>query len=198
MGLNTDKFKSDIQKLKDCINKRDNAEALHLHRTLVGTYNHIFPKLDDSLYNIENVNSVYRFDDEPVPYREPYNYDHIYINLEILINQIELYLASMRLKASVNSAGKGSQQQTTNVNVVNEIALYVTFQEVKNKVSNMEALSGSEISEIHNKIDEISRIIDNTSLKKRDKWERLNGTIKWIADKGVDVAIALLPLLLKL
>ena len=47
------------------------------------------------------------------------------------------------------------------------------------------------------KISELERII-NSSDRKTKKWENAKGIIKWIADKGVDVGIALLPLLLQL
>lgn len=61
----------------------------------------------------------------------------------------------------------------------------------------MSALPDSEIEEILNKMNELEKIIKSSDRKSK-KWENAKGVIKWIADKGVDVGIALLPLLLQI
>ena len=61
----------------------------------------------------------------------------------------------------------------------------------------MSALPDTEIEEILNKIDELEKIV-KSSERKSKKWENAKSIIKWIADKGVDVGIALLPLLLQI
>ncbi|WP_298842555.1 hypothetical protein [Clostridium sp.] len=61
----------------------------------------------------------------------------------------------------------------------------------------MSSLSELEIEEILHKINDIEQIIQSTERKSK-KWENAKEIIKWIADKGVDVGIALLPLLLKI
>jgi predicted nucleotidyltransferase len=61
----------------------------------------------------------------------------------------------------------------------------------------MSALPETEIDEILRKIDEIEDIV-HSSDRRAKKWENAKNIIKWIADKGVDVGIALLPLLLQI
>ena len=61
----------------------------------------------------------------------------------------------------------------------------------------MGSLTDSEIDEILSKIDELENIV-NSSDRKTKKWDKAKGIIKWVADKGVDVGISLLPLILKI
>ena len=61
----------------------------------------------------------------------------------------------------------------------------------------MSALPDVEIREILSRIDELEAIV-KSSERRSKKWENAKEIIKWIADKGVDVGIALLPLLLQI
>ena len=60
----------------------------------------------------------------------------------------------------------------------------------------MTALTDSEVEEILEKVNELEKIVESKDRKTK-KWENAKGIIKWIADKGVDVGITLLLLLLK-
>ena len=53
-----------------------------------------------------------------------------------------------------------------------------------------------EIEEIQKRINELEEIVSSKDSKSK-KWSKVKEIIKWIADKGVDVGIALLPLVLK-
>ena len=46
-------------------------------------------------------------------------------------------------------------------------------------------------------MDELEKIVKSPESRSK-KWENAKGIVKWIADKGVDVGIALLPLLLQI
>ena len=61
----------------------------------------------------------------------------------------------------------------------------------------MSALPDVEIREILSRIDELEAIV-KSSERRSKKWENAKEIIKWIAYKGVDVGIALLPLLLQI
>ena len=73
----------------------------------------------------------------------------------------------------------------------------ISFEDTKRKIENMTSLTDSEIDEIHNKIDELEKIIIS-SERKTKKWDQAKDIIKWVADKGIDVGSTLLPLILKL
>lgn len=86
----------------------------------------------------------------------------------------------------------------TNITNTNENSVTVeSFAEVKNKIENMSSLPDNEIEDILAKITELESI-SNSSDRKSKKWEKAKDIIKWVADKGVDVGIALLPLIMQI
>ena len=86
--------------------------------------------------------------------------------------------------------------QITNTNQ-NKVDINISFNDVRREIENMSALPDTEIEEILNKINELEKIV-KSSERKSKKWENAKSIVKWIADKGVDVGIALLPLLLQI
>jgi hypothetical protein len=86
------------------------------------------------------------------------------------------------------------------ININNEnnlhVSLSVTFQEVRSQIQDMTALSTDQITEILLRIDELETI-SNSKDKRPQKWEQAKGIIKWVGDKGLDVGIKILTLILK-
>jgi hypothetical protein len=115
-------------------------------------------------------------------------------NLELMKQKLVLFKA-MGYK---NIYAK-TDSNTINVHNTNALSpvFNITFSEAKKKVGYMTSLKEEEIVEIHAKIDELEQII-NSSDRKSEKWEKANDIIKWVADKGIDVGITMLPLILKL
>ncbi len=86
----------------------------------------------------------------------------------------------------------------TNISNNNENTINLqNFSEVRNKIEEMGSLTDSEIDEILSKIDELENIV-NSSDRKTKKWDKAKGIINWIATKGVDVALTVIPLLMKI
>ena len=71
------------------------------------------------------------------------------------------------------------------------------FETARETVNAMTSLPDEEIQDIQAKIDEIEEIVKSKDSKSK-KWSKAKEIIKWIADKGVDVGIALLPLVLQI
>ena len=86
--------------------------------------------------------------------------------------------------------------QITNTNQ-NKVDINISFDTVRREIENMSVLPDAEIREILSRIDELEAIV-KSSERRSKKWENAKEIIKWIADKGVDVGIALLPLLLQI
>ena len=82
-----------------------------------------------------------------------------------------------------------TNQMTANINI--------TFSEAKANVERMSALSDPEIEEILKKINELEDIVNSTDRKSK-KWDKAKGIINWVATKGVDVAMTIIPLLMKI
>jgi predicted nucleotidyltransferase len=99
-----------------------------------------------------------------------------------------------------NSNGRASHISINNNNAntnTNSISVNTSFEDVRRNIENMSSLPDTEIEEILSKINDLEEIV-NSEDRKSKKWEKAKGIIKWIADKGVDVGIALLPLLLQI
>ena len=103
-------------------------------------------------------------------------------------------LEKLRLQVELKKTGITINNTNTNEN---NNSVSVTFESVRDKVNNMTSLPDEDIEEIQNRIDEIEEIVNSKETKSK-KWSKAKEIIKWIADKGVDVGIALLPLLLKI
>jgi len=71
------------------------------------------------------------------------------------------------------------------------------FSEVRMELGMMEGLSPGEHEEINDKLGKMENICALV-IPKRAKWEMLRGYVVWISGKNVDVAMKLLPLILKI
>lgn len=83
-----------------------------------------------------------------------------------------------------------------NKNIINN-TMNISFEDARKTVNDMSSLPENEIEEIQNKINAIEEIVNSKDSKSK-KWSKAKEIVKWIADKGVDVGITLLPLLLKM
>jgi len=79
----------------------------------------------------------------------------------------------------------------------NNNTISVTFDSVREKVNGMTSLPDEDIEEIQKRINELEEIVNSKDSKSK-KWSKAKEVIRWVADKGVDVGIALLPLILKI
>lgn len=83
-----------------------------------------------------------------------------------------------------------------NYNEQNNI-INISFSEVKREIENMSGLKEEDIEEINSKIDALEEIIKSGDRKSK-KWSNAKEIVKWMADKSVDVALTLIPLLLQI
>ena len=167
----------DITKCEEEINGGDKQSRGKLHGILISKYCNIIDGFEDGLHSL--------FYDESGTYRKE--------NLERMKEKLLLFKA-MEYKNiyAENETGivvNNTNQLTANINI--------TFPEAKEKIENMSALSEAEIEEILEKLTELENIV-NSIDRKTKKWEKAKGIINWIATKGVDVAMTVIPLLMKL
>lgn len=85
---------------------------------------------------------------------------------------------------------------TINNVINNDVKVQTIYDKARNEIEDIAGLTYSESKEIFDKINEIEKIIDSDENKKK-KWELLKPIAKWTLDKSVDVAIGLLPLIMK-
>lgn len=110
--------------------------------------------------------------------------------LAYLLNDCEDYRFENTKETGINVITNITNSNENNVRIE-------SFLEVKHKVENMTALPDSEIEEILSKINELENIVKSNDRKSK-KWSKAAEIIKWVADKGIDVGLTLLPLILKI
>lgn len=185
-------YEEDLDSLKKAISDSSNRETpeeakLQLYKDVTARYHSYIPKLSDGLY--EYIPNCAFYDDVFG--------DALFHNLNQIYNKLLSFkaLGYPSLKESLPQTA-APIVQITNSNE-NKIDINISFNDVRREIENMSALPDTEIEEILQKINELENIV-KSSERKSKKWENAKGIIKWIADKGVDVGIAVLPLLLQI
>lgn len=167
----------DIAKCEEEITRGNKESRGTLHGVLISKYTKIIDGFAVGLHNL--------FYDNDGSYRTD--------NLRRIKEKLILFKA-MGYK---NVYAVSENGITVNNNNQLTATINLTFNEAKEKIENMTSLKDSEIEEIHEKIDELEKII-NSSERKTKKWDKAKGIINWLANKGVDVAMTIIPLLLKI
>lgn len=185
-------YDEDLTALKKAISDCNNSESpesakLQLYKNITAKYHSYVPKLGDGLYQYIPNNGFY----------DDVSGDSLFHNLNQIYNKLQSFkaLGYPALKDTIpNTTSPVVQINNTNEN---KIDITISFKEVRKTVENMTSLQDTEIDEILTKIDDLEKIIYSKDRKTK-KWDNAKDIIHWIADKGVDVGIALLPLLLQI
>jgi len=186
-------YEEDLNSLKEAISDRGNRDTpeiakLQLYKDVTAKYHPYVPKLSDGLYNY--IESLGFYDDV--------SDESLFHNLKQIHNKMLSFkaLGYPSLKEATSTQNLMPMVQITNTNE-NKVDVNISFNDVRKEIENMSALSYGETKEILEKIDELEKIVKSSELKSK-KWDSAKGIVKWIADKGVDVGIALLPLLMQI
>lgn len=172
-------IEDDIAKCKYEIDDGSIESRRELHKVLISKYATIINGFDDNLFSLI-------CDDTGINCTR---------NIEIMRQKLVLFQAM----GYENSFSCNTEKQGLTINNTNSlgVSIAISFSEVKEQVENMTALKEEEVQEVLEKIDELETIV-GASERKTKKWERAKEIIKWIADKSVDVGIAMLPLIMKI
>jgi len=174
--------KSDIVQIENILKANTDTDILYdLHIKLDGKYQSCIKGWGLSMYCWTDKFGFYQNDLE-------HSKEMIVSNLKNMKSKLEAY------KHQVNAiVGKVPQisialSQNQNMN------LTLTFNQV---IEQIEKSNYQDKVEIITKINELESIV-NSSIPRRDKWDKVKNIGKWIFDKSVDVGISILPLILKI
>ncbi len=110
--------------------------------------------------------------------------------------EIEKLRLQVELAKESSAVHNHNINNVENKNIINN-TMNISFEDARKTINDMSSLPENEIEEIQNKINAIEEIVNSKDSKSK-KWSKAKEIVKWIADKGVDVGITLLPLLLKM
>ena len=183
------------QYIKQCDEVKDNNIALRVVDDIISVFHDEIPRID--LY----------IDQGTITSENRHHQDKMNLyDLQRLKKKLENYKANIVLeeKKEVRKLKELEIQKSilkiennnsnTNSNTVN---LNLSFEDARKNIEDMSFLDDDEINEIIKKIDELEKIIKSNDRKPK-KWDSAKDRIKFIADKGVDVGISLLPLFLQI
>ena len=117
-------------------------------------------------------------------------------DLELIIKKLEVALASGRVNDidGDETAIKNNVQMTSESNV--NLAVNIDFEQAITIVNEDSSLDDKTTQEIIEKIKIIEEITKSNHSRKT-KWSNLKNIVIWIAEKSVDIAAKLLPLIIK-
>ena len=183
-------FSQDIDGLKRVVDIESDVseeEKKRLYWSVTAKYHPYVPKLGEGLYLYFAEQGFY---DEVEGSSLDYNLQQIYNKLCAFkaLNYPGLDAVAMSSPNTVVNITNNNENKNT---------MNVTFDSVRKTIDSMTSLPEEDIEEIKNKISSLEEIV-NLKESKSKKWSKAKDIIKWVADKGVDVGIALLPLILKI
>lgn len=177
--------KADKKRIDQALSSNDETTLRAIHMDIDGKYGAYIPDWGKSMY----------------AYGEELGFNYEWLSKDSLIHNLTL------MKSRVEGYALGFERQTNgtyapnnnvNVNVSNnnEVNISISFEEVRKQIEDMTSLTEAQTKEALDKVSEIESVVNGTESKKT-KWEKIKPILTWLADKSFDVAMTILPLLLK-
>lgn len=163
----------------------DDSEVMELCLNYYLSYN----EYDDFLSDVQKLKAKLKYKRATIIDENKTTEEHEQREIEKLRLQVELAKES-------SAVHNHNINNVENKNIINN-TMNISFEEARKTINDMSSLPENEIEEIQSKINALEEIV-NSKESKSKKWSKAKDIIKWVADKGVDVGIALLPLILKI
>lgn len=190
-------YADDLKRLEPIVNGTDKdvseSEKLKLYKEVTAKYYPYVPKLGEGLYQFFAGTGFF---DEVSGSGLDHNIAQIYYKMKAYQGLGFPGLAESTKANSGPVINLTNNNENRNFNE-NQNTIAISFDEARKKIGEMTSLPYEDIEEIQSKINKLEEIV-NLKDSRSKKWSMAKGIIKWIADKGVDVGIALLPLLLNI
>lgn len=128
-----------------------------------------------------------------------FSYHHLDIdalktNLKIMQAKLDMYKEGWNASV-VEGVAKSDLNVIVNNN--NTINISISFAEARQKIEDMAGLTDDDTEEIKEKIDELE-VISKEGISKKKKWEKIKPILAFVLDKGADVAITIMGLVLQM
>lgn len=174
---------SDIKRIEEA-ESLSSEQRFKLHRELDGRYQACVKDWRVGLWGADKAATVIYYsslEDDSSSVQE---------NLEMMKAKLETFKYQMNAIAL-------PKPTATNITVNNTVNVSLSFDEAKQKIEDMTALNREQTDEILEKINELEKI-SKENISRKSKWEKVKPIISFAVDKGADVAIAILSLILQM
>lgn len=180
-------IRKDIYRIDTALQNADPIEMESVHRYLDGKYQYVIADwYNGMLCYIDGHGFNYEW----------LEHADIKANLSTMKPKLEAFMLGWN---TVGSTAKLSNSSAPDVNVTvnNNVTVNISFEQVREKIEDMTALSREQTDEILEKINELEEISKEKSSRKT-KWDKVKPIIAFALDKGADVAIAILSLVMQM
>lgn len=179
-------IRPDITAINQAMDSDNEDKMKEIHIQMDGRYTTYIPNFGKSMYGYSN----------------DYGFSYKYMNKKSLLHN--LLIMKGRLEGYIYNfpivhASTSHQDIHLNVPVTNtnEINISLSFKDVRQQIEDMPGLTEKETSELKDKIDELEKI-NAEKISRKKKWEKIKPIALFVLDKGVDVAIPILSLILQM
>lgn len=176
---------ADIANIEQVIEADDENQMQLVHISIDGKYGAYIPNFGQSMYG----------------YNKQSGFNYELIGGEALKHNLGLMKARLQgyICNSLELPKPGASQNNINISVpvTNEISIDITFEQAKQQIENMPGLTDADTEEIKSKIAELEDIAKEQAPKKK-KWEKVKPILKFALDKGADVAITIMGLIMQM
>lgn len=177
-------IRCDIQKIDEVLQKEDMTEMRDLHRNLDGKYQACIADWGQSMVGYYKRG----FDHEELSSPELMN------NLLLMKSKLEALQLGWNGQSTVPHV---TENPRVNVTVNNTVHISISFDEARQKIEDMTALNQKQTDEILEKINALEEIAKESSSRKT-KWEKVKPILAFALDKGADVAVTFMSLILQM
>ena len=174
---------ADIKQIEEALESEDESFVLRTHKLIDGKYQACINGWSKGMY-ICHPELGFVYDDLDI--------DTMKDNLETMKPKLMSYIEGWN-----ENLNELNDKSDISVVVNNSINVDVSFNDARQKIEDMPGLTQYETEEIQKKIDELESISKETISKKR-KWEKVKPILVFALDKGVDVAITIMGLILQM
>ena len=178
-----DMVRSDIQRIDTTIEQKDASANWRLFQELDGRYQACIREWYRGMWESNREGTMVYF---PSLKKCPEN---VVDNLRIIKAKLETY------QFQINAVSL--PVPTTQVNVTTNVNLSLSFDEARQKIEDMTALNQQQTDEVIEKIDELEAI-SKEDIPRKKKWEKVKPILAFALDKGADIAIAIMTLVLQM
>lgn len=180
--------KKDIGKIEAVIQNLDKTEMETLHRYLDAKYQECISGWGKGMYGFNEEFGGFNY--------EMLDIDSLKDNLKLMIPKLDAFIHGWNAGSPSPKTPPVSTPEV-NVTVNNTVTVHITFEQVRERIEDMTSLTDEQTKEVLKKVEEIEALVKGNGTKK-SKWEKIKPILNWLADKSFDVAMTILPLLLKI
>lgn len=177
-------IEADIKRIDESITSGTDVQRWELFREIDGKYQSCIADFYKGMWQSSHSSGILYFN------RLKGNPNEVLENLKMAKAKLGVF----RYGANATSS---QMPPSTNVSVTTNVNVSVTFEQVRSQIEDMTALSREQTDEIITKINELEEISKEKTSRKT-KWEKVKPIIAFALDKGADVAIAILSLVMQM